>query len=93
VGLGPVLKTNRFTIDADACFIHARNAYPSALDATGEPVYFLTADTHIKGFEVEDNASIGWASSSIATAPSVPRNMPIRFRGWPVRRTTRRPSG
>ncbi len=56
---GSVLKTNRFTLDADAYFIHAQNAYASAPDATGEPVYYLTADTHTKGFEVEGNAVIG----------------------------------
>ena len=57
---GSVLKTNRFTLDADAYFIHAQNAYSSAPDATGEPVYYLTADTHTKGFEVEGNMVIGW---------------------------------
>jgi len=56
---GSVLKTNRFTLDADAYFIHAQNPYASAPDATGEPVYYKTADTHTKGFEVEGNAVIG----------------------------------
>jgi iron complex outermembrane receptor protein len=56
---GTVYKTNRFTIDADAYFIHAANAYASAPDANGEPVYYATADTHTKGFEVEGNVVIG----------------------------------
>lgn len=56
---GAVFKTNRFTIDADAYFIHAGNAYASAPDANGEPVYYATADTHTKGFEMEGNAVIG----------------------------------
>jgi len=56
---GSVLKTNRFTLDADAYFIHAGNAYASAPDASGEPVYYATADTHTKGFEVEGNAVLG----------------------------------
>ena len=56
---GSVLKTNRFTLDADAYFIHAGNAYASAPDATGEPVYYATADTLTKGFEVEGNAVLG----------------------------------
>jgi iron complex outermembrane receptor protein len=56
---GTVYKTNRFTIDADAYFIHAANAYASAPDASGEPVYYATADTHTKGFEVEGNGAIG----------------------------------
>ena len=56
---GSVFKTNRFTLDADAYFIKYQNAYSSAPDATGEPVYFLTADTHTKGFEVEGNVVLG----------------------------------
>ncbi len=39
---GSVYKTNRFTLDADYYFIHAENAYSSAPDATGEPVYYAT---------------------------------------------------
>jgi iron complex outermembrane receptor protein len=57
---GSVLKTNRFTLDADAYFIKAGNAYASAPDATGEPVYYKTPDTNTKGFEVEANGVIGW---------------------------------
>jgi iron complex outermembrane receptor protein len=57
---GSVLKTNRFTLDADAYFIHAQNPYASAPDTNGEPVYYLTSDTHTKGFEVEGNAVIAW---------------------------------
>lgn len=56
---GSVFKTNRFTLDADAYFIRAQNAYSSAPDPTGEPVYYLTADTHTKGFEAEGNVVIG----------------------------------
>ena len=56
---GTVFKANRFTIDADFYLIHAGNAYSSAPDATGEPVYYATADTHTKGFEVEGNYAIG----------------------------------
>ena len=57
---GSVLKTNRFTLDADFYVLRAGNAYASAPNATGEPVYYATADTHTKGFEVEGNAVIGW---------------------------------
>jgi iron complex outermembrane receptor protein len=56
---GSVYKTNRFTLDADAYFIHAGNPYSSAPDATGEPVYFATADTHTKGIEFEGNGALG----------------------------------
>lgn len=56
---GSVLKTNRFTLDADFYYIRAQNPYSSAPDATGEPVYFLGADTHTKGFEVESNMVLG----------------------------------
>ncbi len=57
---GSVLRFNRFTLDADAYFIHAENPYSSAPDpATGEPVYFLAGNTLSKGFEAESNVVIG----------------------------------
>ncbi len=56
---GSVLKTNRFTLDADAYFIKAENPYSSAPDATGEPVYFKTSPTKTMGFEVEGNVVLG----------------------------------
>ena len=56
---GSVLKSNRFTLDADAYFISFQNPYSSAPDANGEPVYYLTSATHTKGFEVEGNMVIG----------------------------------
>ncbi|MEP6961635.1 MAG: TonB-dependent receptor, partial [Acidobacteriota bacterium] len=56
---GSVYKTNRFTLDADAYFIRAQNAYSSAPDAAGNPVYFLTSDTLTKGFEIEGNLVVG----------------------------------
>lgn len=57
---GSVLKTNRFTLDVDYYYIIAGNAYSSAPDpATGEPVYFATANTHTKGFEMEFNVVLG----------------------------------
>lgn len=73
VQFGSVLKTNRFTLDADMYFIHAQNPYASAPDASGEPVYYLTTGTHTKGFEVEGNAVIGagffvYANGTISSA-------------------------
>ena len=56
---GSVLKTNRFTLDADFYYIRAGNPYSSSPDANGEPVYYATADTHTKGFEVEGNITLG----------------------------------
>ena len=56
---GSVLKTNRFTLDADFYLIHAGGPYSSAPDASGEPVYFATADTQTKGFEMEGNVTLG----------------------------------
>ena len=56
---GSVLKTNRFTLDADAYFIKVENPYSSAPDATGEPVYFKTSPTKTMGFEVEGNVVLG----------------------------------
>ncbi len=71
---GSVYKTNRFTLDADAYFIHAGNAYSSAPDpTTGEPVYYATADTLTKGFEAEGNFVLGhgffvYGNATIGTA-------------------------
>ena len=70
---GSVYKTNRFTLDADMYFIHAGNDYASAPDASGEPVYYATADTHTKGFEVEGNVVLGkgfffYGNTTIGTA-------------------------
>ena len=70
---GSVWKNNRFTLDADAYFIKAGNAYASAPDAAGNPVYYATADTHTKGFEMEGNAVVGkgiflYANATVGSA-------------------------
>jgi iron complex outermembrane receptor protein len=77
---GTVLKTNRFTIDADMYFIHAQNAYNSVPDPTGDPIFFLGPDTHTKGFEVEGNAVLGhglflYANGTIGTSKYVGTNL------------------
>ncbi len=57
---GSVLHFNRVTLDTDAFFIKAQNAYTSAPDpVTGEPVYYLGNNTLSKGFEAESNIVIG----------------------------------
>ena len=56
---GTVYKTNRYTIDADYYIITAGNAYASAPDAQGNPVYYQTPNTHTRGFEIEGNVVIG----------------------------------
>ena len=53
---GSVLKTNRFTLDADAYFIHAQNAYASAPDRHRRTRLLLDGAIRItKGFEAEGN--------------------------------------
>ena len=71
--VGSVWKNNRFTLDADVYVINAENAYASAPDAAGNPVYYKTADTHTKGFEIEGNAVLGkgfflYANATIGSA-------------------------
>lgn len=56
---GSVYKSRRFTLDADYYVIQAGNAYSSAPDANGNPVYYATADTHTQGVEVEGNVVLG----------------------------------
>ena len=66
---GSVLHFNRFTLDADAFFIRAQNDYSSSPDpTTGEPVYFLTADTLTRGFEIESNIVVGHGLNVYANA-------------------------
>ncbi len=56
---GTVYKTNRYTIDADAYFITAENAYTSAPNAEGNPVYYKTPNTRTQGVEMEGNVVLG----------------------------------
>jgi len=62
--IGNVLKFRRWTLDADAYYVHFQNAYDSYTDpATNEPVYVATGPSNTKGVEAESNIIIGWGFS------------------------------
>jgi iron complex outermembrane receptor protein len=59
--IGSVLKFNRWTLDADAYYIHFQNAYASVNDPANfnEPVYVATNPSNTKGVEAESNIVVG----------------------------------
>ncbi len=58
--LGSVIKHNRWTLDADAYYLHYQNGYASYTDiVTGEPVNTLVGPSNTKGLEAETNVVIG----------------------------------
>jgi iron complex outermembrane receptor protein len=58
--IGSVITHNRWTLDADAYYLHYQNGYQSYTDiATGEPVNTLTGPSNTKGLEAESNIVIG----------------------------------
>jgi len=62
--IGNVLKFNRWTLDADAYYVHFQNAYTSYTDpSTNEAVFVATGPTNTKGIEAESNIIIGWGFS------------------------------
>ena len=57
---GSVWKSRRATLDVDVYHIHFQNPYSSTPDpVTGEPVYYLTADSVTKGMEAESTILVG----------------------------------
>ena len=65
---GTVVKLKRVTFDADFYHIRFQNSYSSALDPSGEPVYFLQPSSITKGFEAESNIYIGHGLSAYLNA-------------------------
>jgi iron complex outermembrane receptor protein len=58
--VGSVLKHRRWTLDADAYYVHFQNAYDSYTDpTTTESVFVATGPTNTKGIEAESNVIIG----------------------------------
>jgi iron complex outermembrane receptor protein len=52
--VGSVMKYRRWTLDADAYYIHFQNGYDSYTDpSTNEPVYVATGPSNTKGVEAE----------------------------------------
>jgi iron complex outermembrane receptor protein len=62
--IGNVLKFRRWTLDADAYYIHFQNGYDSYVDpTTNEPVFVATGPSNTKGIEAESNIVLGWGLS------------------------------
>jgi iron complex outermembrane receptor protein len=58
--VGSVLKFRRWTLDADAYYIHFQNGYDSYIDpASLEPVFIPTGPSNTKGVEAESNIFFG----------------------------------
>jgi iron complex outermembrane receptor protein len=56
---GSVLKFNRWTLDADAYYVHFQNGYDSYTDpTTNEPVFVATGPSNTKGVEAESSIAI-----------------------------------
>jgi iron complex outermembrane receptor protein len=62
--IGSVVKFRRWTLDADAYYVHFQNGYDSYTDpTTNEPVFVATGPSNTKGIEAESNIVIGWGFS------------------------------
>ncbi len=62
--MGSVLKYRRWTLDADAYYVHFQNGYQSYTDpVTLEPAFTATGPSNTKGIEAESNIIIGWGVS------------------------------
>jgi iron complex outermembrane recepter protein len=58
--VGSVLKFNRWTLDADAYYVHFQNGYQSYLDPVStETVFVATGPSNTKGIEAESNVVLG----------------------------------
>jgi iron complex outermembrane receptor protein len=65
--IGSVMKHRRWTLDADAYYVHFQNVYASYIDpTTNEPVFVATGPSNTKGIEAESNVIIGWGFSLYA---------------------------
>jgi iron complex outermembrane receptor protein len=65
--IGSVLKYRRWTLDADAYYVHFQNGYDSYTDpTTNESVFVATGPTNTKGLEAESNIVLGWGFSVYA---------------------------
>jgi iron complex outermembrane recepter protein len=62
--IGSVLKGRRWTLDADAYYIHFQNGYQSFYDQTAnDTIYVATGPSNTKGIEAESNIVAGWGFS------------------------------
>lgn len=61
---GTVLKFRRWTLDADAYYVHFQNGYDTYTDPTTlEAAFAATGPSNTKGVEAESNISIGYGFS------------------------------
>ncbi len=59
--IGSVVKFCRWTLDADAYYVHFQNAYDSYTDPTTDELVFVpSGPLNTKGIEAESNIVIGW---------------------------------
>jgi iron complex outermembrane receptor protein len=81
--IGNVLKFRRWTLDADAYYVHFQNGYDSYTDPTTlEPVFVATGPSNTRGIEAESNMILGagfslyvngtLGSAKYATGPNFP---------------------
>ena len=62
--VGSVIKFRRWTLDADAYYVHFQNAYDSYIDpSTNELVFIPSGPLNTKGIEAESNVIVGWGFS------------------------------
>jgi iron complex outermembrane receptor protein len=65
--VGSVMKYRRWTLDADAYYVHFQNSYDSYTDpTTNEPVFVATGPTNTRGVEAEANFTLGYGFSLYA---------------------------
>ncbi|HLK64431.1 MAG TPA: TonB-dependent receptor [Bryobacteraceae bacterium] len=65
--IGSVMKYRRWTLDADAYYIHFQNGYDTYIDpASNEPVFVATGPSNTKGVEVETSFILGYGLSVYA---------------------------
>ena len=58
--IGSVMKHRRWTLDADAYYIHFQNGYDTYTDpSTNEPAYVATGPSNTRGIEAESNIILG----------------------------------
>ncbi len=65
--IGSVLKHRRWTLDADAYYVHFQNGFDSYIDpTTDEAIFVPTGPSNTKGLEAEGNVIVGWGLSVYA---------------------------
>src|ERR1017187_7663881 len=58
--IGSVMKHRRWTLDADAYYVHFQNGYDTYTDpTTNEPAYVPTGPSNTRGIEAESNIILG----------------------------------